>query len=256
MGAVLSSVSRQPTVPALGSTVVTLQPLSTIRVAELQPGIGSITLARPAKRNAIDTVMVSELQAAIGWLVEDGASVIVLRAEGPIWCAGIDLACARAGLGNETFAPFLELLMTSPVFFVAAVEWPALGLGVATVAVCPLTICRSDAWFALPERDLNLFPSGVTSHLEAVMGARRTMSVALSGERISAERAMADGLVNDVASPEAFDGTLERWLDLLQDKPGVTDFARRAWQSRFQSAAYMTRRRDMDSLVEEQEPSF
>lgn len=236
--------------------MTTLEEMSTIEVTVLRRGLGRITLRRSAKRNAIDTVMVSELQAAVAGLVHEGVTIIVLEADGPIWCAGIDLDAARAGLGNETFSPFLEVFMTSPAFFVASVEFPALGLGVATLAVCPLVICRSDVWFGLPERDLDLFPSGVTSHLEGVMGARRTMTAALSGKSFSAQQALDNGLVNEVAPPDTFRQTVEGWLDLLHDKPGVTDAARRAWQARFRTTSYTDRRREMDNLVDEQNPSF
>jgi enoyl-CoA hydratase/carnithine racemase len=211
--------------------------------------VGRLTLARPAKRNALSAAMVDEACRAMDDLVGAGARIVVLDAEGPVFCAGADLAEARLDLAAPAFERLVDALLESGVFVVGAVAGPALGAGVALAAVCPVVVCSSDAWFSLPEHTIGLFPSIVLAYLEEHVGPRRGLRMGLTGERLGAEEAASLGLVTDVVPPERLDAAVAQWIDVLRRDARVTDDARRAWRARFARPEFTARRRDLGRII-------
>src|SRR5260370_9014789 len=102
-------------------------PAELVRTA-VQDGIARITLADPAHRNALSKALSDQLAGAVERAVADGAAVLVLDAEPPVFCAGgsLDgLLDPRHGL-EEMYAGFLALA-DAPVPTIPAVCGPAIG---------------------------------------------------------------------------------------------------------------------------------
>ena len=104
-------------------------------------GWTEIRLNRAQKRNAISSTMVTELASALDQSVSDGRRVVLLCANGPIFCAGADLA-DRGEPGRSPSLMLVQALLQTRAFVIAEVEQPALGAGVAAIAACSSVVDR------------------------------------------------------------------------------------------------------------------
>jgi enoyl-CoA hydratase len=195
--------------------------------------VARLRLTRPDQRNALSRELVSGAVAAIDEFVQCGAVVAVLEADPPVFCAGNDLE--EMDLDTAAAPRLLEAILTSPLFWIAAVNGPAYGAGVAVVACCPVVLATERAVFELPEWQLGLFPAPVVGHLEAIMGPRAAFTAALSGAPIAASDAVRFGLATELCSPNELDARVQDWIDRLIARPAAAHAARDAWQTRFRT---------------------
>lgn len=173
---------------------------------DIRDSVGVLTLDRPAKRNALTEDFVDELMDAIEQVESKGCVSAVLQAEGSVFCAGAD----RAAVGRHAHEkedptapverkPAIDIVLRlkeSPVYWVAAVQGPAVGAGVSLVAVCSAAIATRDAWLSIPEIDYGLFPEFLMGLVVPLIGRRRAFHLATTGRRFSAEEAYAMGLLS------------------------------------------------------------
>ena len=163
-----------------------------------------IALNRPEKRNALNAELCHSLVSSI----EDGAKdpavgAILLSANGPSFCAGMDLneisdnSSSRMDQAHEQLFTVGSRL---PKPLIAAVEGPALGGGTGLVANCHIVIASENASFGLTEIRLGLWPFLVFRPVVAAVGERRTVEMALSGRILDAREAEKAGLVHEIAS--------------------------------------------------------
>jgi enoyl-CoA hydratase len=173
---------------------------------EFDSGIGVLTLDRPTKRNALSAEFVAEIEAAVAEVEAKGCVAAVLQAEGPAFCAGADrndvgrhAAERSAGPGTpQERKPGVEVVLrfkTSPTFWVAALQGPAVGAGVSLAAVCSAAYAVHDAWLSVPEIEFDLFPEFLLGLLVPLIGRRRAFELATSGRRFGAAEALNMGLV-------------------------------------------------------------
>jgi enoyl-CoA hydratase len=161
--------------------------------------VGIVTMCRPAKRNAIDRAMSEGIEAAIDDLEDDeDIWAMVLAGEGPVFCAGADLAMVSSGgtaVGPRGLGGITSGRRTKPL--VAAVAGPALAGGFELVLACDLVVAGPDAEFGIPEvrRGLIAAAGGVVRLPHRVP---RNVAVELTvlGAPIDARRAHHLGLVN------------------------------------------------------------
>ncbi|MCW2495301.1 enoyl-CoA hydratase-related protein [Jatrophihabitans sp.] len=157
----------------------------------------TITLDRPAKRNAIGRQMADELDAALRTLDDDpDLWVGVLRANGPVFCAGSDLTADGDYLtpaGGEY--GLIRRARSTPL--IAVVEGPALGGGLEVVLACDLVVASDNASFGLPEVRRGLVPAcaGLFRGPRA-LPVNLARQLVLTGTPITAQRAAEAGLVN------------------------------------------------------------
>ena len=189
------------------------------------------TLDRPARRNAFDGPTLEALARAIDDLQRDEAlRAAVLTGSGErAFCAGADLVERRAMSVAEVSdrlerydAVFGALdACRKPV--VAAVNGTALGGGFELALACDLRVMAAGATLALPEVGLGVIPgAGGTQRLTKLVGEARAKQVILLGDRLSAERALAWGLVAQVAASAAATRALAVELaEALAAKPPI-----------------------------------
>lgn len=180
-----------------------------------QGGVGTVTLARPGKRNAQNPVMWQEL-ARLGaeLLTDETLRCLVVTAEGPVFSAGIDLVEGMAGLLADwaarpadestiaegmaaagTFSWIPELGCAS----VAAVRGHAYGAGLQLALACDFRIFAEGTRVGLPETRFGLLPDmGATVRLPRIIGEARARELILLGEVIDAGEALRIGLANKV----------------------------------------------------------
>src|SRR3954468_6020180 len=177
-----------------------------------------VTMNRPAKRNALS---VAHMQELIGCLKAIGArpelAVVILRGNGPAFCAGHDLG-EMIGQSPEFYqhefavcSELMQAIIAIPQPVIAQVHGIATAAGCQLVATCDLALAAEEARFATPGVKIGLFCSTPMVALSRAVGARRAMEMLLTGEAISAQEALAAGLVNRVV-PAAELGAATRSL--------------------------------------------
>ncbi len=177
-------------------------------------GVGTITLNRPTKLNAISFDMLDELWALFQDIkVDDEVHVILLKGEGRYFCAGADLSILETltpetfrirqrKYWNRVFNEFEDIQKLT----IAALNGPALGGGVELALCCDMRYAVDDVTMALPEINFGILPdSGGTVRLPWLIGLPRAKEFILSGEPITAKKAEEWGLLNGTFPRETFD---------------------------------------------------
>lgn len=171
-------------------------------------------LNRPEKRNALNGRLVEALAEAFrGAEARYDIRAILLRGEGPDFCAGADLTelekvtseGPEASLADARRLGDLLLLMRShrlPI--VAGVHGKALAGGCGLATACDLILAADDAEFGYPEVHLGFVPAMVMAILRKKLTEGKAFEMVALGERISAEGAREMGLVNRVFPAEGF----------------------------------------------------
>ncbi len=178
----------------------------TILLARAVDGIAHLTLNRPDARNALSVALMGELQQALDRIAKDAAvKVVVIEANGPVFCAGHDLREMRANPGRQyyerVFAQCSKLMLSIvklPKPVIAQVRGVATAAGCQLVASCDLAVAADEARFATPGVNIGLFCSTPMVALSRAVPRKPAMEMLLTGEMIDAQRARDWGLVNRV----------------------------------------------------------
>lgn len=212
-------------------------------LTELQHGVLTLTLNRP-KANAFNFEMISALTAALKAAGRDPAArVVVLTGAGGVFSAGQDVKefgkVAETEGGKVSFRQHLQrtynpLIMQlrqleRPV--IAAINGSVAGAALGIALACDLRIAASDARLVVGFGGIGLAPdSGVSLFLPALIGVGRAAEFAFSNQPISAEQALAWGLVNRLAAPEELLAAAQAWAAELAHGPvGAMALAKRAF---------------------------
>lgn len=175
---------------------------------DVRDGIAKITLNAPETRNALNYEMVRRLIDSLYRAEDDDqVRVVLLAAAGDNFCAGGNLKEfleeieAPAVQHWEEGALWEELFlsvprMTKPV--VVAVQGYALAGGTGLVALSDLAIAADDAKFGTTEIRIGLFPLLILPALRRVVGEKKALEMALTGQIVEADEAKEIGLVNRV----------------------------------------------------------
>ncbi len=167
-----------------------------------------ITMIRPERRNALHWDHLGELQHAFEDTATGDATGIVLGAEGPVFCAGHDLADVEArdlvGVRNLLIrcTTLMRTIQSVPQVVVARVQALATAAGCQLVASCDLAVAASSAGFALPGGKGGWFCHTPAVPVARNIGRKRLMELALTGDAIDARTAAEWGLIN-YAVPDA-----------------------------------------------------
>jgi methylglutaconyl-CoA hydratase len=197
---------------------------STIQT-QLQDGCALILLNRPDLRNAMNDVMISELNSALDDAIgDDAVRVIVLAGQGKSFCAGGDLNWMQRARGmtpeqaeadSAHLARLLRNLYLSPKPTVARVHGNAFAGGLGLVAACDISIAASDSQFCLSEVKLGLIPAMISPYVVRAMGERMARRYCLSAEVFNAGEAYRIGLLSEIAVPEELDSTVNKLVSQL-----------------------------------------
>lgn len=187
-----------------------------------------LRLDRPEKRNALSHELVDQLIDALDEIQRGRHPLVVLGANGPVFCAGGD----RSEIGAHPVVAssrLLDHLRGVELFVIARVEAPVLGAGVALVRCCPVALGTPAATFTLPEAAMGNYPVPAP-YLAGALSARRIVEVATLGAPVSSQEAAATGLLTRVVPPDQIDELVAVWVERLTARPLVAHQARRAWQ--------------------------
>ncbi|MBA2637798.1 MAG: crotonase/enoyl-CoA hydratase family protein [Solirubrobacterales bacterium] len=182
-------------------------------LTEHRDGVLVVTLNRPDARNAVNVAMAEGIARALDELDDDDdVRVGVLTGAGRGFCAGMDLRAFVAGerpwVGDRGFAGITQRPPAKPL--IAAVEGFALAGGLEVALACDLIVAGAGARFGAPEVKRSLVAAaGALLRLPQRLPFGVAMELALTGDPIEADRALALGLVSRVTEKgAALDGAL------------------------------------------------
>ena len=192
-------------------------------------GVVKLTLNRPNAFNSLSEAMLAALLAEFeATPKDDAARVVVLGAAGKAFCAGHDLKEMRAEPSldyyQKLFAQCTQVMLAIqklPVPVIARVHGIATAAGCQLVAMCDLAVAARDARFAVSGVNLGLFCSTPSVALSRNLARKAAFEMLVTGGFISADEAVAKGLVNRVAAPEELDAAVEALVAAIVAKPRV-----------------------------------
>ncbi|HZR82770.1 MAG TPA: enoyl-CoA hydratase/isomerase family protein [Candidatus Binatia bacterium] len=187
-------------------------------------GVATITLSRPAKKNALSIALRDEVTDAIARLSDDQAvKVIVVTGAGETFSAGFDLGEFRmlndpeqARVLWESSDRFHRAVLECPLPTIAAVNGPALAGGFDLAVLCDVRIASRTARFAHPEI---AFGDVVYGPLREIVGGGVARELCLTGREVGAEEALALRLVSAVVAPDELAVEVARWTEQIVRAP-------------------------------------
>jgi enoyl-CoA hydratase/carnithine racemase len=181
-----------------------------------------LTLNRPEKRNALSAQLLADLEAALARIAaETTLRVVVLTAQGPVFCSGHDLG-EMVGLSETAYRDLFTLcsrvmlgLRRLPQPVIARVQGTATAAGCQLVAACDLAVAAEGATFATPGVNIGLFCTTPMVPLVRTIAPRAALEMLLTGRPISAARALELGLVNRVVPAADLDAAVQEYVGAL-----------------------------------------
>ena len=199
----------------------------------------TITLDRPERRNAQVPSLWSAL-AQVGRGLDPSVRVVVLRAEGPSFSAGLDramltpqgapgepsiLALAAGAVGPleeaiEQFQAGFSIWAQAPAIVIAAVQGHAIGAGFQLALACDLRVVADDVAFAMAETSLGLVPDlAGTSPLVRAVGYARALEICATGRFVGAQEAVAIGLATVAVPGDQLDSKARELAGAILNAP-------------------------------------
>jgi len=181
--------------------------------------VGVISLQRAEKRNALSAAMVTAISDAMAWMAaNDDVRVVVLRGDGPAFCAGADLAYLQqisANTATENLADsthlmrMLQSIVDLPKPVIAMVHGPAIAGGCGLATVCDLVVAgRANAQFGYSEVRIGFIPAIVMVYLLRKVGDTQARRLVLTAENIDADEALRIGLITHVVDDDVLEATV------------------------------------------------
>ncbi len=197
---------------------------------EIENGVAWIKLANPPL-NIVDMEMMNELVDAVE-KSENEAHIAVIGNEGKHFSAGAEIKEHYPDKAPEMIRTFTELIgkiLNYNGVTVAAVKGYALGGGFEIPMACDIILASQNAKLGNPEITLAHYPPIAIAILPKMIGWKNAFEIILTGDAVSAERAMEMGIVNRVFSDENFDEEIRNYINsLLEKSPAALKFTKKA----------------------------
>lgn len=225
--------------------------MARIRIEENGP-VRTVTLTRSDKRNALDNQMLDELESAFALTPPDTERLTVIRAEGPVFCSGMDLKARQETVGG--IAPIESMLYAIenyPLPVVGVVQGDAIAGGNELALHCDIVVAISTARFGMSLAQIGLAPTWfLAKKLMEVAGPVKTREFLFLGDPFSATQMFDMGLIARVAAPEDFETEAQKIIDRLAANAPLSLKAMKGLLVRqmcFRDGIY---HKDIDNLVE------
>jgi len=185
-------------------------------IIEHQGPFDTLWLNRPSNKNALNRAMVSELTHFFQQLDVDNTRAVCLRGAGDVFCAGADIkemfslsqhnennqqATALWAM-NRAIGTLMSTVQSCGAVVVSAVHGAALGGGFGLMCVSDIIMTTSDAKMGMPETRLGLSPAQIAPFVLQRLGLAKAKQLALLGQTLSGQQALAMGLVDQVVEKE------------------------------------------------------
>lgn len=179
---------------------------------EVKDRIGFLTLNRPKKKNALNAAMVTDLKSVFAKAEADvDVKVIVLRANGDVFCSGADLESLQQLQKNSREENLRDSNHLKELFYqiytlkkivIAQVQGHALAGGCGLATVCDFAMAAPQAKMGYTEVRIGFVPAIVMIFLLRKVGEQKAKQLLLSGELVMGDEAVRLGLVNQIVSAD------------------------------------------------------
>jgi len=176
-------------------------------------GVATVTLNRPAKKNAFDNELIGAMRETFETLRDqETIRAVFVQGAGGTFSAGADLEWMRDAIDHTEednrddamqMAIMLKHLHDIPALTVALVEGGAFGGGVGLAAACDMAVAVKGAKFSFSEVKLGLIAATISPYAVAAIGPRRARRLFATGEVFDAEQALAFGLIDEIVDDAA-----------------------------------------------------
>ena len=205
---------------------------------EKNDNIAYVLFNRPEIHNAFNSTVISEMSDVFYQIAKgDALRAVVLTGEGKSFCAGADLNWMRAvkEQGYESnlnesnsLADLFYQIYTCKLPVIGRINGAAIGGGTGFVALCDIAIAAKSAVFSFSEVKIGLVPACIGPYVIKKMGEGKARELFITGERMTAERALQVGLVNKVVDDEMLDTSVRELLDsILSSGPNAVAMAKK-----------------------------
>jgi len=219
---------------------------------KVEGAVRTVLLNRPDKRNALDGEMMDELKAAFTGPIDPTERVAVIRAAGPVFCAGLDMAWrARNASGESGIEKMLHAVETYPLPVVGVVHGDAIAGGNELALHCDLVVASTAARFGMSLAQVGLAPSWfLAKKLLEVAGPVVTRKILLLGDPLPASEFHALGLISHIARPEELESAAAKVIERLAENAPLSLKAMKALINREMQFRDGIPHEDVDNLVE------
>ena len=220
-------------------------------IREVAGAVRRVLLNRPAKRNALDGEMIAAIKTAFSDPPGASERVAVIRAEGPVFCAGLDLNERVANPGDVSpIEDMLHAIETFPLPVVAVVAGDAIAGGNELAMHCDLVIASTAARFGMSLAQIGMAPSWfLAKKLMEVAGPATTRRILLLGDPLPAQRLYDLGVISHVAEPEELETVAGNVIDRLANNAPLSLKAMKALIVRQLAFREGIAHDDIDTLV-------
>jgi enoyl-CoA hydratase/carnithine racemase len=219
----------------------------------VEGAVRSVFLDRPDKRNALDAEMIAALQAAFTQPPSAEERVAVIRAAGPVFCAGLDMKERSAKpMGASPIEAMLHAIETFPLPVVAVVQGDAIAGGNELALHCDLVVASKNARFGMSLAQIGLAPSWfLAKKLLEVAGPVTTRRILLLGDPLPAERLYDLGVISHIAGHEDLETVAGQVIQRLAANAPLSLRAMKALIVREMAFRNQIAHEDVDRLVEQ-----
>jgi enoyl-CoA hydratase/carnithine racemase len=201
-------------------------------------GICTLTLNRPAARNALSVALMQAMIAELDRIKQDrSVRVVIVTGAGTAFCAGHDLKELRSDPSRAFYeqvfglcSELMQRIVALPQPVIAAVLGIATAAGCQLVATCDLAVAAEEAHFATPGVNIGLFCSTPMVALTRAVPRKQAMEMLLTGDMIDAGTALKIGLVNRLApSEQVMEETLALATEIVTKSPHILKIGKEAF---------------------------
>jgi 2-(1,2-epoxy-1,2-dihydrophenyl)acetyl-CoA isomerase len=194
----------------------------------IENGVCTLTLNRPAVFNSFNQTMAIQLQEALdACSIDETVRVVLIKGEGKAFCAGQDLAEATDPEGPELksivrdhYNPIILKIRELEKPVIGAVNGVAAGAGANIALACDITIAKKSASFIQAFSKIGLIPdSGGTFFLPRLIGMQKALALMMTGDKVSAEEAEKLNMIYKVVEDESFDEEIKKFAEHLATLP-------------------------------------
>jgi enoyl-CoA hydratase/carnithine racemase len=193
-------------------------------------GVATVTLNTPDNRNALSNELLGELTAACESAREDERvrCLVLTSSHEKVFSAGAsldqfaaDVPLVEKHLGTERFPRLFGAILGLGKPTLCAANGHVLAGALGMALCCDLIVAREGATFGTPEINVGVFPFMIMALIYRNVPRKKTNELLLLGERISAEEALALGMVNRVVAADEFEAAVDDWATKLAAKSPV-----------------------------------
>ena len=228
--------------------------MSDVVLVTVEGAVRTVTLNRPEKRNALNSEMIAGLHAAFQEAPGADERVAVIRANGPSFCAGMDLRerlDSGRGISARPFEAVLHLIENHPLPVVAVVQGDAIAGGNELALHCDFVVASTEARFGMSLAQIGLAPSWfLAKKLLEVAGPVATREILLLGDPVPAARMHAWNVIARAVPPADLDGAAAAIVDRLAANAPLSLKAMKALLVREMKFRDAITHDDVDALVE------